>query len=152
MTFKTKICKNYQLGFCKYGPKCQFEHVKPLISIQDSSLAKIANFPNTAQFNWYQPYRFNEHGTLPPICDSCGEIGHKATFCNKEKINQNDLFDRLRAGVPSHNQFQNSHVTCFKCKEQGHYANMCPLAVKNKEDDDEGLLGKRALTLGEKIG
>ena len=39
------ICLDYNLGFCPKGPNCKFEHLKSVISDEQTSLSSLANFP-----------------------------------------------------------------------------------------------------------
>lgn len=65
------------------------------------------------------------------ICHKCAVEGHKSTYCQEEKISD----DQLNAKLTQHsstNIINTPNVTCFSCYQKGHYANACPLKLLNK--------------------
>ena len=58
------------------------------------------------------------------VCHCCGEIGHRATWCQEPKIDRdalNEIIQRTQYGGGN-----NERVVCFSCSEHGHYATLCP--------------------------
>lgn len=98
--FPSNICQNFALGFCPLGPNCPFVHVKSLISPQDMQLMILANFPQDE--NWIDN-KLHLQNVMPsgprggmidfnkPICHRCGSEGHKSTYCQDDKIEQEQL-------------------------------------------------------------
>jgi cellular nucleic acid-binding protein len=67
-------------------------------------------------------------------CYSCEEEGHLSRDCSKRReyfptavveYEENEVKDLLAQERPKRKK-DNSKITCFKCKELGHYADQCP--------------------------
>jgi hypothetical protein len=67
-------------------------------------------------------------------CYSCEEEGHLSRDCRKKRecfsptvveYKENEVRDLLALERPKRKK-DNSKITCFKCKELGHYADQCP--------------------------
>ena len=101
-----------------------------MIALQDLSLSRLANFP--ANFNWVD-------GTLTQImrtpnyvkkfdksviCFNCGELGHKSTYCQEQKMPQEQISSIVEQNPEISTVIL--RVICFYCKENGHYADKCP--------------------------
>jgi hypothetical protein len=70
----------------------------------------------------------------PKCCYSCEEEGHLSRNCPKKRerfsttvveYEENEVKDLLALERPKRKK-DNSKITCFKCKELGHYADQCP--------------------------
>jgi hypothetical protein len=123
---------NYMLGFCPEGPNCLNAHVKCLINPQDLSLSVLGNHP--LEEDWIDKFNHYSKHSVPNytrqfdqqliICHRCGEEGHKSTFCQEEKISEEELNAKLSSNPLYLQAIENK--TCFLCKQKGHYAEYCP--------------------------
>lgn len=117
---QVKDCPWYDRGFCKHGPNCRNRHVR-----RRACLDYLAGFcPKGPQCSLSHPRfelpdldrdnsRTNNRNT---ICSNCNLPGHTEAECtilpeeSRRKLNMRPL----------------EEVICFKCKEHGHYADLCP--------------------------
>lgn len=85
---KIKDCPWYDRGFCRHGPHCRHRHVRRVLCTN-----YLAGFCPDGILCKYMHPRFE----LPPVpeipkdqmqkraptCHFCGEVGHKASYCQK---------------------------------------------------------------------
>lgn len=85
---KIKDCPWYDRGFCRHGPHCRHRHVRRVLCTN-----YLAGFCPDGTVCKYMHPRFE----LPPVseipkdqlqkraptCHFCGEVGHKASYCQK---------------------------------------------------------------------
>lgn len=85
---KIKDCPWYDRGFCRHGPHCRHRHVRRVLCTN-----YLAGFCPDGESCKYMHPRFE----LPPVpeipkdqmqkraptCHFCGELGHKASYCQK---------------------------------------------------------------------
>lgn len=158
---KIKDCPWYDRGFCRHGPNCRHRHVRRVLCNNYS-----AGFcPDGPECKFMHP-RFelppppevskDQIQKRPPTCHFCGEVGHKASYCQKMSPEQREATLRqeeakyralgyfkqnLKAGdlnmgnnITGEENVQPprapprplEEITCFKCGTKGHYANKCP--------------------------
>lgn len=75
-------------GFCPYGPSCKLKHLKLVIIDEQSSLKKLANFPDSE--DWISHSHTQASGakmsnSMNIQCHNCGKPGHKSTYCIEDK-------------------------------------------------------------------
>ncbi|XP_045623781.1 cleavage and polyadenylation specificity factor subunit 4-like [Procambarus clarkii] len=144
---KMKDCPWYDRGFCRHGPQCRNRHVRRVLCMNYFS----GFCPDGSGCKFMHP-RFElpqimEDKQLPHkkqgiTCHYCGEAGHKASHCykaNPELREQNAIISlasggprnqpgKENSGPPPMHQMDNNrldNVICFKCGQQGHFANRC---------------------------
>ncbi|KAI9251196.1 hypothetical protein BY458DRAFT_444419 [Sporodiniella umbellata] len=136
---KQKECPWYARGFCKHGPNCRNKHVRKLVcqNYLTGFCPDGLNCPNG-----HPKYELPVMYTLPPEIEQQQQKTHQAPPPQQQQQQQQQQ-------QPYHNQQQppyqqqnrNFHdnnnrsqqgtfrrledVTCFKCGQQGHYANRC---------------------------
>jgi len=127
---KKKNCPYYDRGFCKHGPNCHNNHVKR-IACPDylAGFCKLGPECKLGHPKFEAIDEFTGTKLLRgiPVCARCGQPGHVVQQCTTE-------FDKLTIVPPleTENKKPRAHlrsvteVTCFKCGEKGHYANVCP--------------------------
>ncbi|GAB0091564.1 Cleavage and polyadenylation specificity factor subunit 4 [Sergentomyia squamirostris] len=147
---KIKDCPWYDRGFCRHGPHCRHRHVRRILCT--NYLAGLC--PDGPQCKFMHP-RFelppppeltkDQLQKRAPTCHYCGELGHKASYCQKMPQEQREAVqrqDELRYRTMSYmnRSFDDGQgpppprgppkpleeITCFKCGNKGHYANKCP--------------------------
>jgi hypothetical protein len=76
----------------------------------------------------------NDAEMTQQACKRCEEEGHLSRNCPKKRerfpttvveYEENEVKDLLALERPKRKK-DNSKITCFKCKELGHYADQCP--------------------------
>jgi len=124
---KRKECPWYDRGFCKHGPNCKNKHVRRVMCL-NYLCGFCPEGPNCKHMHprFDLPLYENKGITGQIICHACGEPGHKITTC--PVVQQ---FKEKQAQVTGGQQQQLPRrplelVTCFKCRQRGHYANRCP--------------------------
>lgn len=84
---KIKDCPWYDRGFCRHGPGCRHRHVRRVLC--KNYLAGFCPDGKACKFMHPRfelppaPDNTKELTKRPPICHFCGELGHKASFCQK---------------------------------------------------------------------
>lgn len=85
---KIKDCPWYDRGFCRHGPGCRHRHVRRVLCknylagfCPDGS-GNLCKFMHP-RFELPPAPDSNKETKRPPICHYCGELGHKASFCQK---------------------------------------------------------------------
>ncbi|CAD7088470.1 unnamed protein product [Hermetia illucens] len=159
---KIKDCPWYDRGFCRHGPHCRHRHVRRVLC--NNYLAGFC--PDGANCKHMHP-RFelppppeipkDQIMKRPPTCHYCGELGHKASSCNKMPQEQKEATmrqeeARFRAlsyfkqnGEGGGNAGNNEprgpprpleEITCYKCgtKEMGV---PLPVEVVNLYDSED---------------
>lgn len=85
---KIKDCPWYDRGFCRHGPNCRHRHVRRVLCTN-----YLAGFcPDGTTCKYMHP-RFelppvpeitkDQQQKRAPTCHFCGEVGHKASYCQK---------------------------------------------------------------------
>lgn len=93
---KIKDCPWYDRGFCRHGPHCRHRHVRRVLCFN-----YLAGFCPLGEECKYMHPRFelppppeipkDQLQKRPPTCHFCGEVGHKASFCQKMTAEVIDL-------------------------------------------------------------
>jgi hypothetical protein len=84
------------------------------------------------------------HGHLPEKCNKKRERFPTA----KVEYQENEVTELLTLELPTKKKKDLIHVTCFKCKQKGHYSNQCPeknaskTAVNKDDQRDSKTKGK----------
>jgi cleavage and polyadenylation specificity factor subunit 4 len=147
---KIKDCPWYDRGFCRHGPNCRYRHMRRVLCVN-----YLAGFCPAGQsceqahprFELPGPVEQDKGGKKVVItCHYCGEIGHKVNMCNKmpgemKEQQQQQPVELGKNFMPyTQNQYRMhpmpdgkphrfktlDEITCFKCGENGHFANKCP--------------------------
>lgn len=85
---KIKDCPWYDRGFCRHGPNCRHRHIRRVLCTN-----YLAGFcPDGTTCKYMHP-RFelppvpeitkDQQQKRAPTCHFCGEVGHKASYCQK---------------------------------------------------------------------
>jgi len=130
-------CGKYLAGFCPDGPNCTSGHPKYELPVEDTMVTKDGTVVTAKR--------------TPLMCTRCGNLGHTSSYCRNSKDADGSLAqakkkvqseekevvidgERIKLiqpiGQPKKRDAQGSLrklelVTCFKCGERGHYANVC---------------------------
>ncbi|ORZ01309.1 hypothetical protein BCR43DRAFT_486734 [Syncephalastrum racemosum] len=106
---KQKECPWYARGFCKHGPNCHHKHVRKMVcqNYLTGFCPEGLNCEN-GHPKYEIPTMYSNDDHDRPGAD---DTPHRSPFVNKP---QSGFYRRLE------------DVTCYKCGEQGHYANKCP--------------------------
>ncbi|KAI8897049.1 hypothetical protein BC833DRAFT_595140 [Globomyces pollinis-pini] len=109
---KVKECPWYARGFCKHGADCRHKHTRA---------AACPNYvtgfcPNGANCTFGHPkFELPNMSDLPPIQGDNEMMQEQQQYQNQNR-------DRQHSG----NYRSLNDITCYKCGENGHYANHCP--------------------------
>lgn len=130
---KIKDCPWYDRGFCRHGPHCRHRHVRRVLCMNylsgfcpDGSLCKYMH----PRFELPPPPEVNKDAATKraPTCHFCGEVGHKASYCQKMPPEQREMTLRQEEakfrGYIKPNQFHHHHHHNPKEKQSMH--NMDP--------------------------
>ncbi|SAL98538.1 hypothetical protein [Absidia glauca] len=118
------VCQNYLTGFCPDGLNCSNGHPKyelPLVNTNDDSQHQQqqghSQNSHRQQANG-QSYQ-QQHGQQPFLGQQ-----HQQRFGNSDN---RQGFQQQQQQQQQRTPFRKlEDVTCYKCGEQGHYANKCP--------------------------
>lgn len=146
---RIKDCPWYDRGFCRHGPQCRNRHVRRVLCMNYFSGfcpdGKACKFMHP---RFELPQIMEERTMIGKsreiTCHYCGEAGHKASHCpksNPELREQNAIISLASGGprtqigkesagpipLPHHLHDNNrlENIVCFKCGNQGHFANRC---------------------------
>eukprot|EP00112_Aurelia_sp_Birch-Aquarium-sp1_P005976 Seg1670.6 transcript_id=Seg1670.6/GoldUCD/mRNA.D3Y31 product="Cleavage and polyadenylation specificity factor subunit 4" protein_id=Seg1670.6/GoldUCD/D3Y31 len=125
---KRKACPWYDRGFCKHGSSCKNKHVRRVMCL-NYLCGFCPEGPSCKHMHprFDLPLYENRAVTGQIICHACGEPGHKLTQCPTLKQMRDQQVHNV--GVQQNIQMPRrplEFVTCFKCRQRGHYANRCP--------------------------
>ncbi|KAK3866655.1 hypothetical protein Pcinc_027825 [Petrolisthes cinctipes] len=145
---KMKDCPWYDRGFCRHGPQCRNRHIRRVLCMN-----YFSGFCPEGHICKFMHPRFElpqamEDRVMPykksgMTCHYCGEPGHKASKCfnaNPELREQSAIMSLASGGpkdqprgysinntapavVETGNRMDS--IICFKCGQQGHFANRC---------------------------
>eukprot|EP00794_Sanderia_malayensis_P009278 gene9278-10256_t len=140
---KAVVCKHWLRGLCKKGDECEFLHEYDMSKMPECYFFSRFGTCNNKEcpFLHIDPLSRRKDCPCPRfdlplydsvkgqanqvICHACGEPGHKLTFCPMVL----QYREKQMAGGMNTEQIPRRPlelVTCFKCRQRGHYANRCP--------------------------
>ena len=102
-----------------------------MLQPSDLKLSTLANFPVSE--DWIdgkihiKPDTGGYGNQKGLICHRCGRPGHKSTYCQDDKITDEELNEIIQRNPMSH--MNTAQTLCFNCKQKGHYADKCPLKL-----------------------
>jgi cleavage and polyadenylation specificity factor subunit 4 len=141
-TLKVKDCPWYDRGFCKHGPACRNRHTRRVICQKylygfcpDGAVCTFVHpryeLPGTKTFPIYHSSaifgNLNNVATAPVTTVAPISTASDMTVIPPTSTQQQPAPPPNKPGFvrrPLH------EVTCFKCGEKGHYANMCPKSYR----------------------
>lgn len=146
---KRKDCPWYDRGFCKHGPVCKNRHVRrvycPSYLLGFCPEGTGCKFVHPT-FDLPMPSDMKDQGSKKMyICHSCGEPGHKASYCPKrtgpggqpyQTAGPPMSFSQKQAAEREQGQGMRKIYHCHNCGEQGHKAIFCP--KKNQPSQSTG--------------
>ncbi|XP_034831099.2 cleavage and polyadenylation specificity factor subunit 4 isoform X2 [Maniola hyperantus] len=90
---KIKDCPWYDRGFCRHGPHCRHRHVRRVLCMNyltglcpDGPSCKYMH----PRFELPAPPEQTKDAKRLPVCHYCGDVGHKASSCNKLPAEQRE--------------------------------------------------------------
>lgn len=133
---KQKECPWYARGFCKHGPNCRNKHVRKLVcqNYLTGFCPDGLNCPN-GHPKYELPVMYNALNDQPEASQQSHQ--QQQPHHTQDKV----PFSRSNNAHQSFHSNNNSNhgnpqqqgtfrkledVTCYKCGQQGHYANRCP--------------------------
>ncbi|KAI8990284.1 hypothetical protein BDB01DRAFT_739400 [Pilobolus umbonatus] len=140
---KQKECPWYARGFCKHGPNCRNKHVRKLVcqNYLTGFCPDGLNCPNghpkyelPAMYSNQGGEQSNEQQQMQQMqqqqqFQQQSQPQQKPLYHQSKPYNQMDDNDQSRSfgrGQQQGNFRKLEDVTCYKCGQQGHYANRCP--------------------------
>lgn len=116
------MCVNYLTGFCPEGPRCKFKHPKFDIPMN-------APFIDSARYQLVATQASGAPGAVSQPAPVPQDTP-PTTILTVPTYNPNPMVQIVRptGGVLKRPLEQ---VTCFKCGNKGHYANMCPNSYRS---------------------
>ncbi|KAL9539673.1 hypothetical protein MBANPS3_010126 [Mucor bainieri] len=139
---KQKECPWYARGFCKHGPNCRNKHVRKLVcqNYLTGFCPDGLNCPN-GHPKYELPVMYNTPNDQPDASHPQQQQQHQSSHSQQQPHHTQDKvpFSRsnnMHQSFHSNNNHGNPQqqgtfrkledVTCYKCGQQGHYANRCP--------------------------
>ncbi|KAI8576540.1 hypothetical protein K450DRAFT_295539 [Umbelopsis ramanniana AG] len=130
---KVKECPWYARGFCKHGPNCRNKHVRKLIcqNYLTGFCPLGLNCPN-GHPRYELPVMHNDD-RMDDMAPEQQQQPPRVPFTRGDQApQQQQRFNHSNNAGPPGGGGGNfvrrplEEVTCFKCGQQGHYANKCP--------------------------
>jgi len=131
---KIKNCPWYDRGFCKHGPNCRLKHLRK-VPCPDYLAGFCAKGPNCKFSHPKFDNRVNE-AENDGGAKFMEQMDAKRQAAMREQQGQQGQGGPMAPRRPFESSDQQpprrplSEVTCNLCKEQGHYANKCPMRGK----------------------
>lgn len=133
-TLKVKDCPWYDRGFCKHGPLCRNRHTRRVLCQK----YLISFCPDGSKCRFVHP-RYELPGTKTLPAYSAAIFGNPTTSTSLATTTPVTTTSDTNTSSQSNTQPTQTkqfirrplhEVTCFKCGEKGHYANMCPKSFR----------------------
>ncbi|KAL5474032.1 hypothetical protein EMCRGX_G028604 [Ephydatia muelleri] len=129
-SLKVRECPWYDRGFCKHGPNCRNRHTRRVLCqnylcgfCPDGLKCKFIH----AKFETPVAANIMNMPSLPPPIPSVGMPPPQPPPTS------------LPSKFPAQLRRPLDQVTCFKCGEKGHYANMCPKSYRAQMSANVGV-------------